>query len=553
MYEKAKSKKEHKTQLTYELLRYLVEEENLTDNEIAKRLGYNHDHIYSSRHKWNIRRSKRWKKVVGDIKLTESQQSFIEGTLLGDSTIGITSSGLCYYGCGHSTGQLEYLRYKAQILDAFLTENTRQGLAKIKVEKVSNTQYSCKGFKTIGHPIFNHYRELYYLEQEKGPAIKVFPDDLLKRLSLDHLAFWYLDDGELDNSSFVIGTSLLISKEIKTKIVKILWEKYNLNTCFGNISTLESGKLFCKFRILSDSSEDFYDHLRQYVTKDLMYKIPQDYLNGTPSRKIAKPQIVTVKRRFAEGKIFETRICQHPDCKKEFETNNASHSIYCSKECSRTGHDARKKEQNKAKRNKICKQCGQSFYDDSYANSSRYCLTCQELRNTPMSERLTTKYCKYCNKPYRVSIRQSCNSQYCSPECKDKSFKEHYKENYVSQRLDKGPQKKICTWCGESFEVPEELRGKGQFRKCPTCRQLKTRPVPICSRCNKEVIWYTKDTPLYCLVCSKDLVDFLLKNMIPRKEHVNYRFCRKCGKIFHGDNLTKNAKHSKCSACKSLD
>jgi len=168
-------------------------------------------------------------------------------------------------------------------------------------------------------------------------------------------------------------------------------------------------------------------------------------------------------------------------------------------------------------------------------------------------DRRVAKVCKHCNKPYLVSIYESNNSQYCSLGCKNAAFKINYKKNYVSQKLGKGPQKKTCTWCGEPFEVPEELRGVGQFRKCPKCRELKDHPVPICSHCNKEFIWYMKIPPLYCIDCTRLLIDFLTQNNIPRKDHTEYRFCRKCNTIFKGDNPTKNAKHSKCSACKELD
>lgn len=385
MYKKEKSTRKEKPALTKELLTHLVNEHKLTDNDIAQETGYGHAYVSECRQKWGITKVSLYEKRVGNVKLDQFQKDCLIGTLLGKGAIELSSSDLASYTCGYSGKYLEYLRHNAHLFETFLTEKNKERIAKADSKVQPNGKYKGYKFRTRGHPTFNYYYQMFYREKEinnKLRKIKIFPRSLIKIFNSNHLAFWFLDDGRFESGGFTIGTILDIPMDLKTELIKTLWKKFSLNACFGKVSYLPSGRPTCALRILANSIQTFLKLLNPFIEKGLTQKIPSKFLKGEESVKkaiLVQPKVV--KRRFADGKIYETYLCHNLECDKEFEVPNASHQVYCSTYCRKAGEDARRREENIPKRTKTCDQCGDIFYDESFISSRKYCLHCRPLKD----------------------------------------------------------------------------------------------------------------------------------------------------------------------------
>jgi hypothetical protein len=167
--------------------------------------------------------------------------------------------------------------------------------------------------------------------------------------------------------------------------------------------------------------------------------------------------------------------------------------------------------------------------------------------------RKVQKVCNECEKPYFIDIDRAANSKYCSPECKDIVSKRYYKETHVSKRTGKGSLIKKCTWCSAQFEVLENLRGKGHFEKCPSCRNKDKKLTRKCDRCAKEIPNIKEGKKgrqravRYCEECQVFLHLYLLENNVTYDQH-KYKFCKKCKEIFCDLSKGHGAKF-KCLAC----
>lgn len=167
--------------------------------------------------------------------------------------------------------------------------------------------------------------------------------------------------------------------------------------------------------------------------------------------------------------------------------------------------------------------------------------------------RKVQKICSECTKPYFIDVDKAANSKYCSAECKTAVFKRSHKENYVSERIGKGPIIKRCTWCDTQFEIPEDLRGIGHFEKCSSCRNKDKKLTRKCDRCEKEIPNIKEGKKgrqravRYCEECQVFLQLYFLENNVTYDQH-KYKFCKQCKEIFNDLSKGHGAKF-KCQSC----
>ena len=68
-----------------------------------------------------------------------------------------------------------------------------------KPDKRTNKIYQTIAFKTLSHPILNHYYELFYKFDESNKRYKVVPNNIKELLNARALAYWIMDDGGIDS------------------------------------------------------------------------------------------------------------------------------------------------------------------------------------------------------------------------------------------------------------------------------------------------------------------------------------------------------------------
>lgn len=120
-------------------------------------------------------------------KLTPIQKDLIVGSLLGDGYLMPTSCGFSFR-VHHSVKQKEYLVWKYNLLKNIVNTGPKRDSPK--------SYY----FRTVSHPEFNKYREIFYDKENR----KIVPDELSKILNSRSLAVWIMDDGSRDGGALRI-------------------------------------------------------------------------------------------------------------------------------------------------------------------------------------------------------------------------------------------------------------------------------------------------------------------------------------------------------------
>ncbi len=177
-------------EINKEELKEMYLDKDMTSYEIADIFGCHRKHIIRRLKKMGIkvRRHKRKYSVFYEQKLTEEQKEIIYGGMLGDGHMGFHHEGEngCRYMETHGEKQLEYLKWKMEKLDNFISRK--------KVVKSDNTFSKTFGktptynFITVLHKEFTVIRKMFYTKEGK----KIVPLFKLTPLSL---AIWIFDDG----------------------------------------------------------------------------------------------------------------------------------------------------------------------------------------------------------------------------------------------------------------------------------------------------------------------------------------------------------------------
>jgi hypothetical protein len=139
--------------------------------------------------------------------LTKKQQDLLIGSLLGDAHIEYNGKN-CRVRFDHSLSQLEYLKWKHQILLPYVTPINEYKI----FDKRTQKNYKKARFNTATNSIFNIYREIFYRDGKK-----VVPENIKSILQSNlALAAWYLDDGSLktDCKAFKLHTNNFTFSEV---------------------------------------------------------------------------------------------------------------------------------------------------------------------------------------------------------------------------------------------------------------------------------------------------------------------------------------------------
>ena len=232
---------------------------NMNDNEIARELGASVNGVRYAR-----KDVLKLPNVTKEVKLTLDMEEVIIGTLLGDSWVGYVHSGCTApkYQTTHSIKQEKYVKTIYSCLEPIMIKHFIY--LKNKEIKIKNKVYNCNN--TIGITSRNSkclipYRDAFYPNGKK-----VIPIDFIKdKFSAKSLAYWYMDDGSLDNNthSYIINTQGFEKSNLED-FITFLKNKFNLQ-----FTIKKDNSLYLKHI----SNSIFENLIKEYLTEDMKYKI----------------------------------------------------------------------------------------------------------------------------------------------------------------------------------------------------------------------------------------------------------------------------------------
>lgn len=153
--------------------------------------------------------------------LTSRQEEILIGTLLGDAHLE-KNGRFTRLRIDHYDKHKEYIFWLASEFQPFSLKPRQI----FEVDRRNRKTYSRWHFSTKSLPIFEEYRELFYINGKK-----VVPACLFHIITPLSLAIWYMDDGfrRLDSKGFYLCTSSFTGEE-QNELQKLLHTRFNLDT-----------------------------------------------------------------------------------------------------------------------------------------------------------------------------------------------------------------------------------------------------------------------------------------------------------------------------------
>lgn len=191
-----------------------------------------------------------------DIQLTEEQEQFILGSLLGDLSIDLTgqmkNAKLCLV---HSIKQEELFMKKVEILGEFM------GSYKLysQYDNRTNKIYQTWRGNSKSHKLFNNIYDLLYPNRVKT-ITREYIDKINHPIAL---AYWFMDDG---SECGTIATNCFSLEEVEL-LIDWLKAKWNI------ISTKQKNKENYVLHISQKSRLDFERLIFPYIIPSMYYKL----------------------------------------------------------------------------------------------------------------------------------------------------------------------------------------------------------------------------------------------------------------------------------------
>jgi len=198
-----------------------------------------------------------------DIELDESQKQLIYGSLVGDGSI--TNSGA--YVCSHSIKQKEYFDHKRKVL--YNIHSNKFQTVYHDYPTLKNPTESLH-FTTGCNKLLYKMREIYYPDGKK-----IFPYDfLMENLRAEGLAYWYCDDGGLENYKVKIKSRRLKFATYGYHIDNSILFKQLFDGLFGVKIIVEEAKEDQPVvHIHSQSTDRIVELMEPYIIPSMHYKL----------------------------------------------------------------------------------------------------------------------------------------------------------------------------------------------------------------------------------------------------------------------------------------
>lgn len=200
------------------------------------------------------------------LELTDIQRECIIGTLLGDATIMKPRKDIYFPNIKweQAIKNQEYINHLYEVMEPWI--GTPPVVRKITGGGAKDRQSTW--FKTYQHPSFQHYMNQFYIEDPdlRGRRRKRIPELLHRWLTPRVLAYWFMDDGNLVPSGYVLNTQCYP-----------MYEQKRAAYALGRVFDLEVS-------IMKDRKNS--------VTKEPSYRLYINKASRDAFRKIVSPYIV---------------------------------------------------------------------------------------------------------------------------------------------------------------------------------------------------------------------------------------------------------------------
>ena len=242
-------------------------------------------------------------------------KKYLLGTVLGDGHLQKQgNSGRAVLVFNHSAKQLEYVLWKMQMLQPVV------GGFGIRLYR---RPYKYNGWKTLthvrawtlGNKYLGHTFNDFYFERD-GRRYKEIHLNVLRRLTPESLAMWYLDDGSVgrynddgNKSGLVHTVSIAVcgyTDEERESICKLLMDQWKLSFHQTTKKTIRAGVV---------DANKFLSIIRPYACPSMAYKFAEkfdfSYSAESPSFTDANDMIRTVSK---DAELIRNYQSQRQDC-----------------------------------------------------------------------------------------------------------------------------------------------------------------------------------------------------------------------------------------------
>lgn len=234
----------------------------LTPYQIAEKLGYSKggfSNIYKYCRDYGIEFDFSRNHELKAIPFTQIQKDVMYGSILGDGYLRSTSGVSWSLVFAHGEKQLEYLRWKYDIFEQFVT--TKKFGVMVRDFHGNAPVHS---FATISHPEITAF---YHLTHPNGK--KLVTEEWLDLLSPLSLAVWYMDDGSLNKryGTIVLSTNAYSLPELSL-MIDFFEKKYSLHAKLEKRRNDQYA-----LRINASESKAFRSIITDYVPTCMSYKL----------------------------------------------------------------------------------------------------------------------------------------------------------------------------------------------------------------------------------------------------------------------------------------
>lgn len=194
-----------------------------------------------------------------NVLYSKDQVSALIGTLMGDSSIGKQGQ----LTCQHSDTQEDYINLKAKLFGGKVAGPIKQ------------TGFGEGKFKYVMHAPVNaqtrKLRELMYDSSGKKTVANI-----LHMIDEKALAFWYMDDGSIDNAENARLSTNGFSVEDNGLIKHTLKQKFDLDVVIDEKKVVYEGqeRRYPSLRMNKDSSQKFFEMISQFIPAFMKHKLP---------------------------------------------------------------------------------------------------------------------------------------------------------------------------------------------------------------------------------------------------------------------------------------
>lgn len=215
-------------------------------------------------------------------EVSNTDRGAIVGMVLGDGCIrrrkryeeGRETQIQTLFQCSHSIRQLPYAEHKRDRLNAILGGKAKMTFYDVHLPKLGKSYRTCRFVKTGKY--FENLREALYVEGKK-----IITPKLLNWLSMEGLAYYYLDDGcadwwkRVDGAVSSVQVTLAVCRPVHECDILIGW----LQDKLGIESRITITNTHNYLRIKTQSARKLFDAIRPYVPHSMLYKIDPNYVS----------------------------------------------------------------------------------------------------------------------------------------------------------------------------------------------------------------------------------------------------------------------------------